>query len=166
MKDYEQEMEYPVSNSTPEIMYLCKNRKCHNEVNQRGDLCVKCSPPEVETCGGCNTTEGVWALGFCSKCWIDKNTQMSDGYFCGFADCKECSVYPYSCRTCQCEKCGDLYSLKEGDEATGFCYPCKEKGQTPPLKCDCGQESISDDFQTCIDCYYSDPRIRHDINDE
>jgi predicted amidophosphoribosyltransferase len=56
-----------------------------------------------------------------------------------------------------------LYSLKEGDEATGFCYPCKEK---LPLKCGCGQESISDDFQKCIDCYYSDPRIRHDVNDE
>ena len=146
-----------------EMMYFCKNRKCHNEVNQRGDLCVKCSPPEVETCGKCGTSDDVWALGFCSKCWIDKNTQMSDGYFCGFAECKDCKVYPYSCRTCQCDECGELYSLKEGDEATEMCYKCKEN---PPKKCPCGEVSISDMVGQCIHCYYADRDVRYNINND
>jgi len=157
----EQEMQSPEESS--EIMYLCKNRKCQTEVNQRGDLCVKCLPPEVDTCAKCGTSDDVWALGFCSKCWIDKNIQMSDGDFCGFAECKDCKVYPYSCRTCQCDECGDLYSLKEGDEATDMCYKCKEN---PPKKCPCGQGSISDMVGQCIHCYYADRDVRHNINDD
>jgi hypothetical protein len=160
----EPEMQYPVEESS-EIIYLCKNRKCHNKVNQRGDLCIKCSPPEVETCGGCNTTEGVWALGFCSKCWIDRNTQISDGYFCGFAECKDCKVYPYSCRTCQCDSCGNLYSVKEGDDNYDTCYDCNAK-YLNLSQCACGQKTISQNLDVCTDCYYSDPRIRHNINDE
>lgn len=157
----EKEMQSPEESS--EIMYLCKNRKCQTEVNQRGDLCVKCSPPEVDTCAKCGTSDDVWALGFCSKCWIDKNIQMSDGDFCGFAECKDCKVYPYSCRTCQCDECGDLYSLKEGDEATEICYKCKEN---PPKECPCGQGSISDMVGQCIHCYYADRDVRHNINDD
>ena len=163
MSEYEQEMQSPIE-SNPEIMYLCKNRKCQTEVNQRGDLCIKCSPPEIETCAKCGTPDDVWAFGHCTKCWVDRNTQISDGYFCGFADCKECAVYPYSCRTCQCDSCGDLYSLKEEDNDHGLCYDCKDA--LVPVKCPCGEEAISENLQVCIDCYYSDPSIRHDINDE
>jgi hypothetical protein len=158
----ESEMQFPEEST--EIMYLCKNRKCQTEVNQRGDLCIKCSPPEIETCAKCGTSEDVWAFGHCTKCWIDKNTQISDGYFCGFAECQECKVYPYSCRTCQCDSCGDLYSLKEDDSDHGVCYDCKEA--LVPLKCACGEETISENMDVCIDCYYNDPRIRHGINDE
>jgi hypothetical protein len=71
-------------------------------------------------------------------------------------------VYPYSCRTCQCDECGDLYRLEEGDEPTGVCYDCKN----PPKKCPCGEVSISDMFEQCIDCYYADRDVRHGIHDE
>ena len=158
----EQEMQSPEELS--EIMYLCKNRKCQTEVNQRGDLCVKCSPPEIETCAKCGTSEDVWAFGHCTKCWVDKNSEISDGYFCGFADCKECKVYPYSCRTCQCDSCGDLYSLKEGDLDHGLCYDCKEILQEK--RCPCGEVAISETFGQCIHCYYADRDVRHNINDD
>ena len=159
----EPEMQSPIEESS-EVMYFCKNRKCHNEVNQRGDLCIKCSPPEIETCAKCGTSDDVWAFGHCTKCWVDRNTQISDGYFCGFAECKECKVYPYSCRTCQCDSCGDLYSLKEDDLDHGLCYDCKEA--LVPVKCPCGEIAISELVGQCIECYYADRDVRHGINDE
>ena len=164
MKDYEQEMQYPPQEFSSEITIFCNNRLCHNEVKERGHTCEACSNKEIETCAKCGTPDDVWAFGHCSKCWVARNTQISDGYFCGFAECKDCAVYPYSCRTCQCDSCGDLYSLKENDSDHGLCYNCKEA--LVPVKCACGEETISENMDVCIDCYYSDPRIRHDINDE
>lgn len=194
-----------------EKIYLCAHRNCQTIVEQPGS-----------ECGKCNKTPS----------W----TQISDGDFCGFADCKECSVYPYSCRTCQCDNCGNLFSLKEDDSFDGMCYTCKQDvtlstcnlcssifkvwsslnkdkdlcvecsitnrqctlcevryqanetdfdnfstclkcRMTPPCECgtcircenmrrlkamklcSCGEESMSELFQQCIDCYH-DERYR------
>ena len=79
MSEFMKEPEMQPSEESSEIMYLCKNRKCQTEVNQQGDLCVQCAPPEIETCAKCGTSDDVWAFGHCTKCWVDRNTQISDG---------------------------------------------------------------------------------------
>lgn len=164
-----------------EKIYLCAHRNCQTIVEQPGTECGKCIK---------------------APSW----TQISDGHFCGFADCKECSVYPYSCKTCQCDTCGSLFSLKDDDMFDGICYTCKQGTSTqcslcevryqlnetnfdsfstclkcrmtPPCECGtcircenirrlqaiklcaCGQESVSDLFQQCIDCYYDERNRR------
>ena len=106
-----------------EKIYLCAHRNCQTIVEQPGS-----------ECGKCNKTPS----------W----TQISDGHFCGFADCKECSVYPYSCKTCQCDNCGNLFSLKEDDSFTGSCYECKQ------MNCSLCEELNSDfdDYGVCLNC--------------
>ena len=162
----------PSPSSPCEKIYLCAHRNCHTIVEQPGSECGKCNK-------------------------IPSWTQISDGHFCGFADCKECSVYPYSCKTCQCDNCGNLFSLKEDDSFTGSCYECKQlkcslceelksdfddygvclncrttsctcgtcvrcentRRLAAPKLCPCGEQSVSDLYLQCVDCYY-DERTR------
>ena len=108
----------PSPSSPCEKIYFCVHRNCQTIVEQPGS-----------ECGKCNKTPS----------W----TQISDGDFCGFADCKECKVYPYSCRTCQCDDCGNLFSLKENDSFTGVCYECKQR-----LEC-----TLCEQPETSFDCH-------------
>jgi hypothetical protein len=56
-----------------------------------------------------------------------RKMEISDGYFCGFSECKYCDpenrdTEPGVCKTMQCEKCGNLYDMEEFDK--GLCNEC------------------------------------------
>ena len=164
----------PPPSSPCEKMYFCIQRHCHNPVERSGDDCKKCIKPKTFS-------------------------QISDGYHCAFEECPTCDpakrdTEPGTCKTCQCDECGNIFFLKGDDSFTGVCYDCKQcsmcetnfdqfgiclqcrktspcrcgrcvrcnnlRRLAAPKLCPCGEESVSDLWLQCVDCYYDERKHR------
>jgi hypothetical protein len=89
---------------------------------------------------------------------LERGGCLHDIDACMVEDCAKCN------RTCQCDKCGDMFELAEDETFGGLCLSCEMQrvslGQ--PKLCECGQASMSYPWSQCEDCYYDDRRYRGD----
>lgn len=99
--------------------------------------------PILQTCVGCKHN----SLG--QRDHMQHGGCLHDSYQCILEDCTSCN------RECQCDKCGDMFQLEEGETFTGLCLSCELErirlGE--PRRCGCGQQSMSDLWLQCSDCY-------------
>jgi hypothetical protein len=99
--------------------------------------------PILQTCVGCQHN----SLG--QRDHMQHGGCLHDSYHCILEDCASCD------RECQCDKCGDMFQLAEGETFEGLCLSCELErirlGE--PKRCACGQESMSDVWLQCSDCY-------------
>ena len=63
-------------------------------------------------------------------------TQISDGNFCGFSECKTCDpskrdTPPGVCKTLQCDECGKIFTYTK--EPTELCPQCIKKNRVSSL---------------------------------
>ena len=99
--------------------------------------------PILQTCIGCKHN----SLG--QRDHMQHGGCLHDSYHCILEDCPSCD------RECQCDKCGDMFQLEEGETFAGLCLSCEmqriQLGE--PRRCACGQQSMSDLWLQCSDCY-------------
>jgi hypothetical protein len=106
--------------------------------------------PILPTCVGCQHN----SLG--QRDHMQHGGCLHDSNHCMTYDCPTCD------RQCQCDKCGDMFELADGESSTGLCLSCEldriRLGE--PIRCACGEAVMSDTVYECEDCYYQ-YRTRH-----
>jgi hypothetical protein len=126
------------------------------------------SLPPLEQCVGCQHSsfgqrahmERGGCLHDMDACLahLERGGCLHDIDACIVEDCAKCN------RTYQCDKCGDMFELADGETFEGLCLSCEMQrvslGQ--PKLCECGQASMSYPWSQCEECYYDDRRYRDD----
>jgi hypothetical protein len=118
-------------------------------------MCYKCKQDvTLSTCSVCSCIFKDWSSlnrhkDLCIQCSIittecslcEVRYQLNETNFDRFTTCLKCRMTP----PCEC----------------GTCIRCENTRRVQAIKlCPCGQESISDLWQQCIDCYYDERKRR------